>query len=286
MDGWMCVSVRTNANKSVNDFSLSLTKSDLWADRERDRQTDIETDKLSKHLHCNFKWTRIALWHIYPIPPSPHLMRSTEVAPKIKIQIPRLKAARNTWLAFSWKALQAVWSELRDFSAKAQGLPTNKDNNSSNNRSDNNNKKRVKPQLEADKMFYKKTLRLLSCCGALLSPQITSKATTATIITTMRELRNVVSSCLQFLARIVAREEGGEGGRKKAKQHFCFCLNCWKCARQVAKVIRGKEGGSRGGYDVADYVGCGCHKVATAVACLCLCATFLVVAPQQSSCCL
>lgn len=69
MDGWMCVSVRTNANKSVNDFSLSLIKSDLWADRERDRQTD----KQSKHLHCNFKWTRIALWHIYPIPhPPPH----------------------------------------------------------------------------------------------------------------------------------------------------------------------------------------------------------------------
>lgn len=133
--------------------SLSLIKSDLWADRQRDRQTD----KQSKHLHCNFKWTRIALWHIYPIPPSPHLMRSTEVAPKIKIQIPRLKAARNTWLAFSWKALQAVWSELRDFSAKAQGLPTNKDN-SSNNRSDNNNNntERVKPQLEADKMFYKR----------------------------------------------------------------------------------------------------------------------------------
>lgn len=212
-------------------------------------------------------------------------MRSTEVAPKIKIQIPRLKAARNTWLAFSWKALQAVWSELRDFSAKAQGLPATQ------RQQQQQQQKRQQQQLETSETstgswqnVLQKTLRLLSCCGALISPQITSKATTATIITTTRELRNVVSSCLQFLARIVAREEGG-GGWKKAKQHFCFCLNSWKCARQVAKVIRGKEGGSRGGYDVADYVGCGCHKVATAVACLCLCATFLVVAPQQSSCC-
>lgn len=215
MDGWMCVSVRTNANKSVNDFSLSLWSNLICelTGKETDRQTSCRSicTAISNEpeLPCGIST---------PIPPSPHLMRSTEVAPKIKIQIPRLKAAGNTWLAFSWKALQAVWSELRDFSAKAQGLPATQ------KQQQQQQQKRQQQQQDGTsetstgswQNVLQKTLRLLSCCGALISPQITSKATTATIITTMRELRNVVSSCLQFLARIVAREEEGGRGEKKS----------------------------------------------------------------------